>query len=366
MRKFINWIREFGNKKIANKEKLFNLLEEEIVVADVGSTGGLDFRWRELLGKLVVYSFDPDERAVLLKNQSEVVFKTGLWSKKAEMPLYLTKFPPASSVYKPNSEILEGFLNADCHEIVGEDKIVLDDMKTVLAHHRAPDFIKVDAEGADLHILKGAEQFLLETTFGVQVEVQFVERNVGSPMFSDIDAYMRRHGYFLMDLSRESWIRVSNLWGLQASPQVIWADAVYLLSESELVKRSADLHEKEAKIFLMKIISIGLIYGFYDYAVAVVEKFMVNGRISKGDAMELKTLIAKSIQPASKVLLVKFLFILIAVMAVLVTFPSPRYRKSAKSFLKIAMAGFFKAMHRVFSRGGPSDVAVSDLHPHGW
>ena len=368
MRNFINWVRGLGNKKIGNKRRLFKLLEEhEVIVADVGSTGGLNFRWRELLGKLRVYSFDPDQRAVSLQNQSEVVFKTGLWSKKTEMPLFLTKFPPASSIYKPNNKVLNDFLNASCHEIIGEDKIILDDMHSVLKNYSSPDFIKVDAEGADLHILKGAEQFLSTTVFGVQVEVQFIERYIGSPMFSDIDTYLRRHGYFLMDLSRESWIRSSNLWGLNASPQVIWADAVYLLSETELLKRSAELNIGDVKVFLVKIISVAMIYGFYDYAISIVDAFMDNDRISKNAAIELKNLIEKSVQPAYKVLTIKFLLVMMAVSAVIVTFPSPKHRKSAETFFKIAMAGFFKAVYKMFSRVGPSNVAVSDFFPpNGW
>ena len=44
------------------------------------------------------------------------------------------------------------------------------------------DFLKVDVEGADLEVIKGGERSLIDC-LGIKIEVQFKERNIGSPCF---------------------------------------------------------------------------------------------------------------------------------------------------------------------------------------
>ena len=75
-----------------------------------------------------------------------------------------------------------------------------------------------------------------------------------------------------MNLSKQSWIRKNNIWNINANPQLIWADAVYVLSEEILVDRilsSVDL-SKSSKL-LRKLVMICLVYGFYDYIICITK-----------------------------------------------------------------------------------------------
>ena len=155
---------------------------EKLILADVGSTGGLQKTWRPLRNMIKTYSFDPDERAIEDEGKCEV-FRVALWRCEDKKDLYLTKFPAASSLKLPNKKILDSFPNMDDHEVISKKKIKVVKMDDVLSSHKAPDFIKIDAEGSDFEILQGSETTLRRNCLGLQVEVQFVERNVASTNF---------------------------------------------------------------------------------------------------------------------------------------------------------------------------------------
>ena len=210
-------------------------LNKKLVIADVGSTGGLSFLWNEINNYILCYSFDPDKRADEKSNENVENHATALWSSNTEKTLYLTKFPDASSLYAPNQKILDSFLNADAHHV---EKKVLINTKTIdgiCKKKKLPDFIKIDAEGADLEILKGAKTSLNKNCIGIQIEVQFIERNTGSPLFSEVDGFLRNAGYWIMDLKKESWIRDNSFYNVTSKPQLIWGDAVYMLTKDEIV-----------------------------------------------------------------------------------------------------------------------------------
>jgi len=61
--------------------------------------------------------------------------------------------------------------------------------------------LKVDAEGHDLAVLRGAEKlFNGHMIDAVVVEVMFAPIFEGQPLFEDISLYLRKFGYRLFDL----------------------------------------------------------------------------------------------------------------------------------------------------------------------
>lgn len=102
--------------------------------------------------------------------------------------------PEASTCFNFNSDILDDILNADLNRSVGEVQISVDTMDNVLSFGNLyPNFIKVDAEGADLEILTEAENALAKNCFGVFVEMSFAERHKGAPLFGEIEKFLRAH-----------------------------------------------------------------------------------------------------------------------------------------------------------------------------
>jgi len=329
------------------------------IIADVGSTGGLDKRWQPIESFTRVYSFDPDNRAIA-EGLKTVLFPIGLWSSKAKKVLNLTKFPSASSLYLPNKPFLDNFLNYSCHDIVKQVEIELTSMEDTLKEIEPPDFIKVDAEGADLAILQGSESFLKSNCVGVQAEVQFVERNVGAPLFSQINSLLLSHGYFLLTLQREFWIRRNNLWFPGSQPQLIWADAIYLLSPQQALFRVKDTDAAVRELLCTKLVIASMVYHAHDYALELVRTFSEKRFISKKIAKDLESFIFANCKSGFSSILIRLSHLLIATLILIGTLPVKSHRNEAKSFFRISLARLFYTLYSIFSRTGEGNACVSD------
>ena len=333
------------------------LLKDPIILIDVGSTGGIEQHFKEIEELLHVITFDPDPRATTIKTKGKFEnFKIGLWSKKDQKNLYLTKFPQASTIYKLNDKILSSFLNYPCHKKIGEEKLEVDSMENILSSTIYPHFIKVDAEGADLEILKGAERYLSTSCLGVQIEVSFINRHENAPYFSDTDQYLRKYDFCLMTIEAEKWIRKNNIFSCASNPQLIWGNAIYMLSIETFIDRVSLFTEKKREILLTKFIIILLIHRFHDYAYEVCEKMAQKNLISETFFIKSKQFIKKSIPYGLKCYTKLFLGILISLLSILFLFPIPKKRKEAVDFFKSRIKNLAKLLLNI--RQGPNNACV--------
>lgn len=244
---------------------------EKLFVADVGATGGPEERWKKWMPHCHFYTFDPDPRAKGWSSAS-TNFSLGLWSEPCVKKLHLMKYPQASSLFEINHEALDCFLNAPLHNQVGSETIQLDTIDRLL-NNSPIDFLKIDAEGAELEILKGGLQSIREKCLGIQLEVAFCQRHKGAPLFSDLDPLLRDNHFQLFQLQREHWIRKNNLFSLDSSYQLIWGNALYLLSKQAFLKRLEASSSRE--ILLAKYALILLAYRLYDYLYELCEEPLV-------------------------------------------------------------------------------------------
>lgn len=285
----------------------------QLVYADVGATGGTSTRWKALgSDHLMIYSFDPDSRAENL-SQSGKVFATALGQKRGNVQLYLTKFAPASSIYVPNKKLLDCFANSDAHDIVGTIDVELQTMDEALSGCTPPDFIKVDAEGADFDILVGATKIIDHECLGVQVEVQFLERNIGSKLFGDVDNFLKSKGFKLYDLRREWWVHQNRKFSGNSRSQLVWADALYLISSEKLIEicKIRDLHSAKQKI--CKAVVVSVLYQAHEHAFDCLEACRKHGLINEFDYLELCYFINKNMRDGFSILIREILFLGISI-----------------------------------------------------
>ncbi len=64
---------------------------------------------------------------------------------------------------------------------------------------RAPDFIKIDTQGSEIDILKGAKGAVTNASL-IYTECPILEYNVGAPTLLDYVSYMRSEGFLPHDL----------------------------------------------------------------------------------------------------------------------------------------------------------------------
>lgn len=347
-------------RPINNKSFQKFFLNKKLIIADVGSTGGLSFLWNKINNYILCYSFDPDIRAEEKLDENIQNHPTALWSSNTQKNLYLTKFPDASSIYEPNQKLLDLFLNADSHHV---EKKILINTKTIdgiCKKKELPDFIKVDAEGADLEILKGAKTSLSKSCIGIQIEVQFIERNIGSPLFSEVDSFLRNAGYWIMDLKKESWIRDNSFYKVTSKPQLIWGDAVYMLTSDEVLKRGYVLSKKERNFFLAKLIMISLIYGFHDYSFQIINLFYKNKLITKNEKDAFNILLNENIKSNLNVIMIKLIIVLLSTIALFLFFLFSKTRNQAFRIWKASIIGLMSAFTNFLSRTGLNRESVGD------
>lgn len=207
----------------------YSQFETPLVLVDIGSKGGVDPRWKAIQN-MEVHCFDP-------AGDGHDAYISGQTGKRT---LYHTKLPLSTGFYKTNMAFFGRLLNSKNGEVVREEEV--DTLSFEDARKKfnipPPDFIKLDVEGAELDILRGAN---LSETFGILTEVRFHKEINGCPTFSDIDRFLTSKGFMLYKLWTGSQSRKDKpypttpflyegeaFYGATDGGQVMDGDALYL------------------------------------------------------------------------------------------------------------------------------------------
>ena len=344
------------------------LVADPLTIVDVGAVFGPDPRWLQLGERTCRFlTFEPDERSIETHRDDGpfemLALSTALGNEQGRKTLHLTVGPFASSLYPPNKAVLGEFGPWPWHESAGTDEVSVDRLDTCLAGRPewTPDFIKTDVEGADLDVLKGAEK-ALAGAIGLQVEAAFVERNVGAPLFADIDIFLRGHGFTLFQLIREHWVRTNKVVGPRSRPQLIWADVIYFRDAAALLARLAAAPESAREGLLVKIVALLLVHGYHDYAAQIVAQAAAAGYCPAGLKAEFDASIAASVAHPRAFLLRAWTATLIAGLLRLVAVPFGRAaRRRMRELYAKQAAPLYHYLYRESMRAGLDRSCVTDL-----
>jgi FkbM family methyltransferase len=185
----------------------------KLTVVDCGArSADLEEKWSALDDKAFVHGFDADEAECERLNRRSTnarFYPLCLSSAIGEADLHITRaahssslYPPARAVSRWKSGLDEksAFRTADYFEVVNVQRV----RTTTLAAWAEGqgvsdiDFIKLDVQGAELDVLRGAGS-LLRQAVGMEVEVEFVPLYEGQPLFADIDGFARDQGFSFFD-----------------------------------------------------------------------------------------------------------------------------------------------------------------------
>lgn len=223
------WIRHDGRDMLMDTGvhelvRIFPVLHEGAIVLDVGAGAG-HFAHQVFAEypSAAVYSFEPTAqlfmqlRSAAESNKHHTALRLALGSENRMRTIRMTKAPKSNSFLRflpdgPLAEVLE--------EVGSENVIMrrLDDWyeETIGDWDRIA-FLKMDAQGYELEIIRGADKVLANTT-AVLAEVSFVPQYQDHPLVDDVDRELGDRGF-----SRAV---------LLCSPRPdLWADGLYVRKE---------------------------------------------------------------------------------------------------------------------------------------
>jgi FkbM family methyltransferase len=119
-----------------------------------------------------------------------------------------------SSVFEEQSAVSRNVIESPMRTL---DEIVLEKNLSDVQ------FIKLDVQGYELEILKGASKSL-ETTLAVLMEVSFLQYNKGAPLFAEVIPFMNERGFVVYDIG--SLVR----W--QGDDSLLQADLLFVRKDS--------------------------------------------------------------------------------------------------------------------------------------
>jgi FkbM family methyltransferase len=195
-------------KGLAEVVPLARFLGRPLVVVDAGCRWGFAEVWRAFGRSITIIGFDPDEaecrrlEALGPADQDLRFVPRGLGARPGPATLYQTVEPACSSLYPPDLRTIRHRpANALCTP-VGTSPVVLTtlDRWAAEADVRWVDALKLDTQGADLDILRGASGLLPGLRL-LEIEVMFNPLYEGQPLFGDLDRFLRDRGFVLWRLS---------------------------------------------------------------------------------------------------------------------------------------------------------------------
>lgn len=259
--------------------------QEPLVVVDVGARGGFEQLW-SVYGnqvKLVGFEADAEECDKLNKQELGVVkrfFPVALHRDKARRCFYVTAFPPSAGFYPADMRFVQRFPDEINLRVIRTVEMDTVDFDTAAEYYHIDgvDFIKLDTEGSELDILKGAIGALRKTVIGLSVEVEFPQLHAGQPVFSDVDSFLRPLGFHLYDLAIYRHTKKSlpavpqwEIPGSTAWGQVIWGQALYLRDGVDEIEHSSILGCGWNDTKILKLASLMELFCLPDCAIELIQ-----------------------------------------------------------------------------------------------
>ncbi len=198
-------------------------------VLDVGSyIGAFAYAMRMILPEAQIYSFEPLEAnyRTLIRNLAPLgrfqAFQTALGESVGRLEFYQNDFLASSSALEMTELHRQAFPHTGHQVRVSVPLARLDDYLERMSL-QPPVLLKLDVQGYESSVLRGAEHTLRQVDFLI-CEVSFVELYAGQPLFDDLYAMLHERGF-----------RFAGLLDVLLSPlddSILQADALFLRAKA--------------------------------------------------------------------------------------------------------------------------------------
>ena len=159
------YLKKENNDLIKILSEILN--DKKLTFLDIGASGGIPKRWEFVEKFLIKILVEPDEKSSkdLINNGNFIIDKVLFSEPDKIIDFYHTKKQTCSSLLKPNFDYLSKFSEVERFKIQNNLKFKTSTLDVELQDRYRPDFMKIDTEGYEFEILKGADNFLEKIQF---------------------------------------------------------------------------------------------------------------------------------------------------------------------------------------------------------
>lgn len=181
-------------------------------VMQVGGRGGADpyTKWLRLRGKVKTIGVEPESTG-LAKMQVTKAFDWivphAFADKDGTAPLYITKARGWCSLLKPDEAAIKRVVTPLCwntrpFEVVGTEMINVTTIDALKSKLPTIDFLQIDVQGAELAVLRGAEQ-TLKNVAALELEVRMKPIYENEKTYEEINEYLESQGFTLFQMTKQ-------------------------------------------------------------------------------------------------------------------------------------------------------------------
>jgi FkbM family methyltransferase len=192
--------------------------------------------YQSLLSKQIctITGFEPQADGLAFLNQRKSDLETYLpyvIGDGSPQTLNVTAMPGMTSLFEPNFAVLDWFNGFSEWSVVQQKVPVQTHRLDDLAQIPAIDMLKIDVQGAELLVFKGAEE-KLKRAVAIHTEVCFLHLYKDQPLFGDVDVDLRSRGFIphhIHHVNRRTILPAfSEGQPNSALNQVLFADIIYI------------------------------------------------------------------------------------------------------------------------------------------
>ena len=251
----------------------------DLAIADLGARGGVDEDLRALAWATTVIGFEPEpESAARVARESG-----GEWRQIDVIPvavgghvgrgtLHIPASPEGASLLPHNESLVHDFGHESLHRTVKtlEVETTTLDQLLVSGRLRRVDYLKIDIEGAELDVLRAAQN-VLKDCCALKVECSFLEQRLQQPRFFEVVEFLNTHSFQAVDIKDlHRWRRrnlpthpLTSKFSMPYSRgQLAQADWIFLRKADTCID---GWHA-------VRVVLIAAALGYFDYAITVMRQ----------------------------------------------------------------------------------------------
>jgi FkbM family methyltransferase len=280
--------------------------DEKLLAVDCGSANGIQPHWQPLadVGTFVLFEPHPESYAALLKwvaTQSSplrwTILNVGLSEFGGRRTLYCHNYPTGSSLLPPDTS--GGAVSKDNPYIYPLREVEVDTaaLQAICAEQKIErvDLIKIDAQGAELEIIRGLGPELLDRLLAIEVEVISRPMYLGQSVLGDVHQLMTEHGLELFDLRPWSANWIAGGESIRDFAKLFQVDeqsrsVMHQLHEVDVVyfRSARQLLERADGAAIRRLLVCYCTYGFFPQAVWLTRKAVEYGAFNATQARSIE------------------------------------------------------------------------------